>query len=76
MQTNRFTVVRTIPERYQLMIREQELAMGNDHHTVAEHWDAIADHGRAIAEAAGTAAEAASRIAALIRQFGAPPADT
>jgi hypothetical protein len=73
VQTDRFTVVRTIPERYQLMIREQELAMGGDHQTVAEHWDAIADHARAIAEAAATAAATANKISALIRQYGAPP---
>jgi hypothetical protein len=65
------TTTRAIPERYGLMIREQEMAMGKPGDGVAELWDAVAAHARAISEAGQRAAVAATQIGAMIRDhFG------
>jgi hypothetical protein len=73
-QTNLFiTTASRIPDHYELMIREQELAIGQDGGTMADQWDAVATHARVIVEAGQILATSAARIAAMIRQqFGTP----
>jgi hypothetical protein len=69
------TTAQTIPERYDLMIREQEMAMGKPSDSVAQLWGAVAMHARAISEAGHASAVAASQIAAMIRDHFGPDLD-